>query len=67
MTIDRDIYMWLDPAVVEICISIAPNEYMYKDVKVRILEKVTKALYGRVSSVKLWYQRLTTLLKKTCV
>ena len=43
--IDRDIYMWLDPAVVRILISITPNEYeRYKDAKGRILVKLNKAL-----------------------
>ena len=63
--IDRDIYMWLDPAVVRILISIAPNEYAkYKDAKGRMLVKVTKAMYGLVQSAKLWYERLTLLLKE---
>jgi len=63
-TIDRDVYMWLDPSVAKLLISIAPNEYAkYKDAKGRILVKVTNALYGLVQSAKLWYERLTTLLK----
>jgi len=36
--IDRDIYMWSDPAVVRVLISIASNEYAkYKDAKGRVL------------------------------
>ena len=61
--IDRTVYMFIEPELVNIMVNINSGYAKYRDVKGRILTQVDKAMYGLVQSAKLWYETITGVLK----
>ena len=61
--IDRTVYMFIEPELVNILVNINSGYAKYRDVKGRILTQIDKAMYGLVQSAKLWYETITGVLK----
>jgi len=61
--IDRTVYMFIEPELVNIMVNIDSGYAKYRDVKGRILTQIDKAMYGLVQSAKLWYETITGVLK----
>jgi len=61
--IDRSVYMFVEPVLVNILVNINAGYAKYRDVKGRVLTQIDKAMYGLVQSAKLWYETITGVLK----
>ena len=61
--IDRSVYMFIEPELVNILVNINAGYAKYRDVKGRVLTQIDKAMYGLVQSAKLWYETITGVLK----
>jgi len=55
--------MELEPLLVSILGKVAPEIKPYVDEKGRLLVKLTKAMYGTLDAAKIWYEKLTGVLK----
>ena len=62
--IDRPVYMYVQPDLVNILLNICPDYAKYKDQRGRILTIIDKAMYGLVKSAKLWYDTITGVLER---
>jgi len=61
--IDRTVYMFIEPELVNIMVNMNSGYAKYRDVKGRILTQIDKTMYGLVQSAKLWYETITGVLK----
>ena len=61
--IDRTVYMFIEPELVNIMVNIDSGYAKYRDAKGRVLTQIDKAMYGLVQSAKLWYETITGVLK----
>ena len=59
----EEIIMELEPLLVTILAKVAPSIKPYVDDKGRLLVKLTKAMYGTLDAAKIWYEKLTGVLK----
>jgi hypothetical protein len=55
--------MELEPILVTILAKVAPDIKPYIDGKGRVLVKLTKAMYGTLDAAKIWYDKLTGVLR----
>ena len=60
----RDVYMRVDPATAKIFLELDPTYSEGLDTDGTLLVKLEKALYGCIESSKLWYDVLSSELKK---
>ena len=58
------VYMSLDKSLSEQLIKIIPDYLQYKTDRGNIIVRLDKALYGCVQSSKLWYEKITSVLKE---
>ena len=62
--IDREVYMYIQPELVNILLNICPQYSKFKDERGRMLVQIDKAMYGLVQSAKLLYDKITGVLGK---
>ena len=60
----EEVHMELDKLQVKLLTEISPNLKPYVDDKGKMIVKLDKALYGCVQSAKLWYDHLTSTIKR---
>jgi hypothetical protein len=58
-----EIIMELEPMLVGILAKVAPEIKPYVDGKGRLLVKLSKAMYGTLDAAKIWYEKLTGVLR----
>jgi hypothetical protein len=58
-----EIIMELEPLLVSILGKVAPEVKPFVDEKGRMLVKLNKAMYGTLDAAKLWYEKLTGVLR----
>jgi len=62
--IDKPVYMYIQPDLVNILLNICPEYAKFKDSMGRMLTQIDKAMYGLVQSAKLWYNTISGVLEK---
>ena len=60
----EEVIMELEPMLVSILSKMAPEIKPYIDDRGRVLVKLSKAMYGTLDAAKIWYEKLTSELKK---
>jgi len=61
--IDREVYMYIEPELVNILLNICPQYSKFKNDKGRMLVQIDRAMYGLVQSARLWYDKITGVLE----
>lgn len=61
--VGEEIIMELEPMLVEILAKVAPEVVPYVDDRDVMLVKLNKAMYGTLDAAKIWYDKLTGVLK----
>jgi len=59
----EEVIMELEPMLVAILAKVAPEIKPYVDEKGRLLVKLNKAMYGTLDAAKIWYDKLTGVLR----
>ena len=59
----EEIIMELEPMLVSILAKVAPEIKPFVDEKGRLLAKLNKAMYGTLDAAKIWYEKLTGVLR----
>jgi hypothetical protein len=59
----EEVIMELEPMLVTILARVAPEVKPYTDEKGRLLVKLNKAMYGTLDAAKIWYDKLTGVLR----
>lgn len=58
------VYMWLQPVIAQVVVSICPKHSRYLTKGGSMLVRLDRALYGCIESAKLWFEHLSTTLIK---
>lgn len=59
----EEIIMELEPMLVSILAKVAPDIKPYVDEKGRVLVKLSKAMYGTLDAARIWYDKITGVLR----
>jgi hypothetical protein len=62
--VGEEIIMELEPMLVSILAKVAPEVKPYIDEKGRVLVKLNKAMYGTLDAAKIWFEKLTGVLRE---